>query len=190
MDGSNSLTRTQFESIKNLVSNTLDRYTISPEETQVAVIEYSDRPAVLISLNDYKDRSTLQEAIDNIQPSRGQNTATDEALKLAADHVFSPERGSRLGLPKALILVTDDKSTGIQSLSDAAEPLRKKGVPVFVVTIGDRYDVEEIKDLNPSPNHVVSVDEPEDMENLGPKITNTIDMNIEKSMCSGLIVMF
>jgi hypothetical protein len=182
LDGSNSLTRTQFESIKKLVSNILDRYTISPEETRVAVIEYSDRPEVLIFLNDYKDRNTLQEAVDDIRPSRGPNTATDEALKLAAEHIFSPERGSRPGASKALILVTDDMSTGTQSLRDAAEPLRKKGVPVYVVTIGSRYDVKEIKDLSPSPGYVISVDQPKDVENLGPKITNTIDVNIEKSM--------
>jgi hypothetical protein len=182
------LTQAQFESIKKFVSNSLDRYTISPEETQIALIEYSDKPMVLISLNDFKDRDTLQEAIDNIRPSRGKNTTTDEALKLAADQVFSPERGSRPGLPKALILVTDDKSTGPESLRDAAEPLRKKGVSVYVVTIGSRYDVKEIKDLTPSPNHVVSVDKPEEVENLAPKITDTIDKSIEKSMYSSVIV--
>ena len=188
LDGSDSLTRAQFESIKKLVSNTLDRYTISPEETQVAVIEYSDKPAVIVSFNDYKDRNTLQEAIDNIRASRGKNTATDEALKLAADQVFSPEHGSRPGLPKALILVTDDMSTGSESLRDAAEPLRKKGVSIYVVTIGDKYDDEEIKDLAPSPGQVDSVDDLKDVENLGPKITNTIDKNIERSMYSSVLV--
>ena len=181
LDGSDSLTREEFESIKKLVSNTLDRYTISPDKTQVAMIEYSDKPTIMFYLNDYKDRNTLQDAIDNIQPSRGKYTATDDALKLAADQVFSPERGSRPGVPKVLILVTDDKSTGSKSLREAAEPLRKKGVPIHVVTIGSKYDDVEIKDLVPTPGHVVSVNKPEEVGNLAPKITDTIDKNIEKS---------
>ena len=184
LDGSDSLTRAQFENIKKLVSSTLDRYTIAPEETQVAVIEYSDRPSLPISLNDHNNRDTLQDALDNIQPSRGKGAATDDALKFAADQVFSPERGSRTGLPKALILVTDDRSTGSESLRDAAEPLRKKGIPVYVVTIGNRYDETEVQDLAPSPGHVLSVDKPDDARNLAPRITDTIDKSIEKSMYS------
>ena len=187
LDGSDSLTRKQFESIKKFVSDTLNRYTISPKETQVAVVEYSDTPTIVVSFNDFKDRDTLQEAIDTIRPSRGKYTATDDALKLAADQVFSPERGSRPGFPKALILITDGESTGPEPLRDAAEPLRKKGVPVYVVTIGDRYHGNEIQELAPSSGHVVSVNRPEEVEDLAPKITNIIDRNIEKSMYSIVI---
>lgn len=159
----------------------MNRYTISPEETQVAVVEYSDKPVIKISLNDFKSRDTLQKALDDIQPSRGKNVATGEALKLAADKVFSSESGSRPGLPKALILITDDKPTSSDSISDASESLRRKGIPVYVVTIGGRYDPEEIKDLTPRPDHVITADEPEEVEDLAPKITYIIDENIEKS---------
>ena len=180
LDGSDSLTRAQFENIKKFVSSTLDRYTISPEKTQVAIIEYSDKPSLLISLNDYNNRNKLQEALDNIRPSLGRSTTTNDALKLAADQVFTPERGSRPGVPKALILVTDDRSIDSESLRDSTEPLRKKGIPVYVVTIGSRYD--ETEDLTPSSGHVVSVDKPEGVKNVAPRITDTIDNNIEKSM--------
>lgn len=188
LDGSDSLTRAQFENIKKFVSNTLDRYTISSEETQVAIIEYSDTPSLLISLNEYNNRNALQEALENIRPSGGRSTATNDALKLAADQIFSPQRGSRPGVPKVLILVTDDRSIDSESLRDTTEPLRKKGVPVYVVTIGSRSDDKEVEDLTPSSGHVVSVDKPEDVKNLAPRITDTIDKNIEKSMYSAVVI--
>ena len=100
---------------------------------------------------------------------------------MAADKIFSPESGSRPGIPKVLILVTDDVSPGSESLREASEPLRKKGVSVYVVAIGNAQDEEEIGDLVPDKTKLFLVDIPKRIENLAPQIVNKIEKDVDKS---------
>lgn len=167
--------------IKKFVTGVIDRHTISPTQTRVAVMEYSDKPTVWITLRGYMERNALKEAVSDIRPSRGKSVVTDEALRMAAVDIFSPEHGSRPGIPKVLILVTDDKSTGSESLRLAAEPLRKKGVTVYIVAIGEKVDKKEIGDLVPDNTNVSPIDNPEETRNSAPQIANKIDKNVEKS---------
>lgn len=181
LDGSDSLTPSQFESIKKFVSMVIDEHTISPTQTRVAVLEYSSKPTLWISLQDYNDREPLKEALSLLRPSRGSDVTTDEVLRMAADKIFSPESGSRPGIPKVLILVTDDVSPGSESLREASEPLRKKGVSVYVVAIGNAQDEEEIGDLVPDKTKLFLVDIPKRIENLAPQIVNKIEKDVDKS---------
>ena len=172
----------QFDNAKKLVSRSLDRYTISSDHTQVAVIEYSNTARVVAFLNDYMERNGLQDVLDNLQPSRGLNATVGNALELAADHVFVAERGLRLGVPKALVLLTNDRLSDTESYRYAVEKLRKKGVPVYVVVMNKKHDSKEIEDVATSPKHVINTRIPDDVKNLGPKLTHVIDESIEKRL--------
>ena len=69
-------------------------------------MEYSDEATLKISFNDFTNPDRLKEAVDRIQPSRGQGVETAKGLELAANRVFGVGHGSRPGVAKVLVLLT------------------------------------------------------------------------------------
>lgn len=52
---------------RQLVSDIVDRFAIGPDATQVAVISFSGFAVVNFDLNDFTNRSDVQEAVSQVQ---------------------------------------------------------------------------------------------------------------------------
>ena len=173
VDGSNTLTPGQFKNLKETMKKILDSYTISQSGTHVGVIEFSDTSNEKTRLTDSYDKNVIYTKIDDIKQSRGDLRVTDEALKMAANKMFSVESGGRPGASRALVVLTAGKSTGQQPLPEAITPLEKQGVRVYVVSVGDKVDKKEIDSIV-SPDQVMptSPDNPQDVSLKIVKIVN------------------
>lgn len=142
LEGSKNVTPKAFEGFKKFVKSSIDNMLVSESGTRVAVVEYSDESTVKIYLNDSTNPSLVKNAVDRIQPSRGDGVATDKALRQVADQVFSSRKGSRPGIPKVVVLLTVSKSTGDEPLGDAVKPLTDLGVRVYVIAVGGKTDAD------------------------------------------------
>ena len=134
------------------IKSVIESLDIDETSTRVSLIEYSDRPTLEFPLNKYYEQGDVKDAVDNVRASGGQGTVTDQALRLAVDRVFTRDGGDRPGVPNAVILVTDGKSTGNISLSSAAEPLKKTGTNIYVVSVGAATDKQELQSLSTGEN--------------------------------------
>lgn len=178
MDGSDTLTSRQFKKLKDTVKKILDSYTISRLGTHVGVIEFSDNSNRKIRLTDSYDRNVIYSKIDSIKQSRGNLRVTDEALKMAADKMFTVESGGRPGASRVLIVLSSGKSTGQQPLPEAITPLENQGVRIYVVSVGDKVDEKEIDSIV-SPGQVFPTT-PEDPQDIVLKIVKRINKNVKE----------
>ena len=147
LDGSGSVGNQGFQRVLNFVNQIASAFNISGKTAQVGVTEFSNNPAIQIELDDFQDSKLLQDEINKIVDSGGR-TRTDSALRLMSQEFFSYEKGSRAGVPKVLVVVTDGKSTGTEPLSEAVKGLRQKGVMIYTVGIGDRISMQELRDIS------------------------------------------
>ena len=147
LDGSGSVGNQGFQRVLNFVNQIASAFNISGKTAQVGVTEFSNDPAIQIELDDFQDSKLLQDEINKIVDSGGR-TRTDSALRLMSQEFFTYEKGSRAGVPKVLVVVTDGKSTGTEPLSEAVKGLRQKGVMIYTVGIGDRISMQELRDIS------------------------------------------
>lgn len=152
----------------------VDKYGVSQPGPHIAVVEFSKEPTVVIRLDDHFDEESLKRAIDNIRPSGNVEVRTDEALKLVVDKVFSTELGGRASVPKIVILVTDDESTGDRSLDEVQKDTEREGARVLVITIGPNVDRDDLKKLVPKDDHIISVPDVDDLDNITSHVVNVI----------------
>lgn len=177
LDGSDTLTPRQFKNFKDTMKRILDSYVISRSATHIGVIEFSDTSNEKFRLTDSYDRDVIYSKIDGIEQSRGKLRVTDEALKMAANEMFSVDSGGRPGASRALVVLTAGKSTGQQPLPDAITPLKNQGVRVYVVSVGDKVDEKEISSIAP-PDQVFPTT-PDNPQEVVLKIVKTINKDVK-----------
>ena len=180
IEGSKNISPTQFQQFKNFIKSTIDNFDISESSSRVAVVEYSDEPMIKIALNDYMNPEQLKEEVDRIQPSRGEEVATDRALRFVASDVYTSKQGSRVGVPKVVIVLTGSKSTGREPLKDAAKPLVDRGAKVIVINSGETKNPELKNITTEGERGVVTVSEGDQMSVLSRNIANEIVSNLVK----------
>ena len=89
----------------------------------------------------------------------GGNTATGAALTFAKDHLFNKRNGHRKNAKKVAIVITDGESLQDDPTVPAKE-LRRSGVEIFAIGVGDKVNQEELRTIatNPDKEHVFHVD--------------------------------
>ena len=180
MDGSESLRQPGFEKVQELAKNVVSLFKISKQATHVGLLEFSSEVSRKLALDKLYEVGQVKNAIDAIEPSGGDATVTDKMLK-EAEQVFAAANGGRPDATKALVVITDSKSTGKTPLREAAERLKEKGIRVVVVDIGERTDPRELRDLTSSDKYVKKAKSPKEAAKLGGEVANSVLKDYKQS---------
>ncbi|XP_006907315.1 collagen alpha-5(VI) chain [Pteropus alecto] len=142
VDSSGSIGLENFEKMKTFMKNLLAKVQIGPDKTQIGVVQFSGYNKEEFQLNKYFTQKEISDAIDRMSLIN-QNTLTGSALTFV-DQYFTHPKGSRLGVKKFLILITDGEAQ--DGVRDPARALRDKGVIIFSVGVygANRTQLEEI----------------------------------------------
>ncbi|XP_034431804.1 collagen alpha-1(XII) chain isoform X3 [Hippoglossus hippoglossus] len=132
VDGSWSIGRLNFKTIRAFISRMVGVFDISPERVQIGLAQYSGDPKTEWHLEAHKTRDSLLEAVANL-PYKGGNTLTGMALNYILQNNFKEDVGMRPNARKIGVLITDGKSqddviVNSQNLRDAAIELYAVGV--------------------------------------------------------------
>ena len=142
MDSSGSMTTIQYLQQKRFIQHLTRKFKIARDGTRVGIIVYSTRASIAISLKSYFTWRGFARAVSRIRFERG-DTRIDLALKSARE-IFKTSRGSREGVPKILIILTDGQQTMVRGevamLDRITLPLRRMKVKVYAIGIG-RYSL-------------------------------------------------
>ncbi|KAM7440987.1 hypothetical protein ABFA07_009879 [Porites harrisoni] len=137
MDASESMTEDDFEKQKNFVIKVAESFYMAPKTTQFALVTYSSTATMHIRFKDHFKRDSFNAVVKGLPFAAG-GTRFDRALKLAAEEVFTAKGGTRVGVPKVMIILTDGRQSNDYDavpIQDAVLPLRQRSVQIHAVAI-------------------------------------------------------
>ncbi|XP_028820486.1 collagen alpha-1(XIV) chain-like [Denticeps clupeoides] len=178
VDGSWSIGRLNFRMVRMFLENLVNAFSVDFEQTRIGLAQYSGDPRIEWHLNTHTNKGAVIDAVKNL-PYKGGNTHTGLALNFILQNSFKPESGSRPGIPKIGILITDGRSQ--DDVQPAAQSLRDAGVEMFAIGVKNA-DENELKAIAspPEETHVYNVADFSDMSGIVEGLTRNVCDRIGK----------
>ena len=98
LDASASIDEDTFNLAKDFAKTLSRRFTISPDNSQVSIVSYSQNINVQSRFSDDQDGRKLDEILSNTL-YEASSTATGKTMQVVNFEVFSTKSGSRIGNP-------------------------------------------------------------------------------------------
>uniref|UniRef100_A0A8C9VU57 Collagen type XIV alpha 1 chain n=1 Tax=Scleropages formosus TaxID=113540 RepID=A0A8C9VU57_SCLFO len=139
---------------------------------QVAIAQFSDDARTEFKLNSYKEKETLLAAIQSIS-YKGGNTKTGRAIKHVKESIFTVEGGTRRGIPKVLVVLTDGRSQ--DDVNMISKEMQMEGYIIFAIGFADA-DYGELVSIasKPSERHVFFVDDLDAFKKIEEKLVTFV----------------
>ncbi|XP_029281105.1 LOW QUALITY PROTEIN: collagen alpha-1(XII) chain [Cottoperca gobio] len=150
IDGSWSIGRINFRTIRNFIARMVSVFDIRPERVQIGLAQYSGDPKTEWHLNSHATKASLLKAIDNL-PYKGGNTMTGMALNYILQNNFKANVGMRPDARKIGILVTDGKSQ--DEIVFNSQNLRDSGIELYAVGVKNA-DEGELRTIASDPDDI------------------------------------
>uniref|UniRef100_A0A8C4IJS7 Collagen alpha-1(XIV) chain n=1 Tax=Dicentrarchus labrax TaxID=13489 RepID=A0A8C4IJS7_DICLA len=178
VDGSWSIGRINFRLVRTFLENLVRAFNVESDKTRIGLAQYSGDPRIEWHLNAHTSKEAVIDAVKNL-PYKGGNTLTGLALTFILENSFKPESGSRPGVPKIGILITDGKSQ--DDVIPPAQSLRDAGIEVFAIGVKNA-DENELKAIAspPEETHVYNVADFSVMSDIVEGLTKTVCEQVEK----------
>uniref|UniRef100_A0A8D3D0X4 Collagen alpha-1(XIV) chain-like n=1 Tax=Scophthalmus maximus TaxID=52904 RepID=A0A8D3D0X4_SCOMX len=178
VDGSWSIGRINFRVVRAFLENLVRAFSVEHDKTRIGLAQYSGDPRIEWHLNAHSTKQAVMDAVKNL-PYKGGNTLTGLALTFILENSFKPESGSRAGVPKIAILITDGKSQ--DDVAPPAQGLRSAGIEVFAIGVKDA-DENELKAIasGPEETHVYNVADFSVMSDIVDGLTKTVCDRVEQ----------
>uniref|UniRef100_A0A3Q3GMQ3 Collagen, type XIV, alpha 1b n=1 Tax=Labrus bergylta TaxID=56723 RepID=A0A3Q3GMQ3_9LABR len=172
VDGSWSIGRINFRLVRTFLENLVRAFNVEFDQTRIGLAQYSGDPRIEWHLNAHTTKEAVIDAVKNL-PYKGGNTLTGLALTFILENSFKPESGSRAGVPKIGILITDGKSQ--DDVIPPAQSLREAGIELFAIGVKNA-DENELKAIAspPEETHVYNVADFSVMSNIVEGLTKTV----------------
>ena len=149
VDSSGSLNKEGFNKQKDFVEDLAERLDISPVDSLIGVVTYSDKASVEIKFSDYEYQEDLIKAIEALQ-YKGRTTRIDKAINMATRELMSSRGGRREKIPAIMVILTDGRQTldsDTKPLKEATANMLKLGIKTLVVGIGELADKKVLRKM-------------------------------------------
>ncbi len=169
LDQSGSISSGDYSNMLNFTAELVESFNVNKEDVHVGLAQFSDDPKDEFYLNKYSNSKDVITHIRNMI-HRGGNTFIGKAL----DHIknyFDPSWGSRAGISKNLVLITDGESH--DDVKQAADRLRNLGIEVFAVGIGKIHDLQ-LSQIAGTPDRLFNVQDFNGLQSIKKKVVDTI----------------
>ncbi|XP_055081432.1 collagen alpha-1(XIV) chain-like isoform X2 [Periophthalmus magnuspinnatus] len=177
VDGSWSIGRINFRLVRTFLENLVKAFSVDIDKTRIGLAQYSGDPRIEWHLNAHSTKEAVIDAVKNL-PYKGGNTLTGLALTFIQENSFKPESGSRPGVPKIGILITDGKSQ--DDVIPPAQSLKDAGIELFAIGVKNA-DEAELKGIASPPldTHVYNVADFSVMSDIVEGLTRTLCERVE-----------
>ena len=157
LDSSGSIQAYYFESIKEFVIDITDGLDIGPNDTQVAVISYSDFARTEFHLDQYDNKDAIHEAVSSII-YMDSGTATHLGLQAVLDEFNNFSRPVEEGFPRVAFVLTDGRSNSFTATIRVAMELHMANIDVYAVAIGNNANEDELYAIATTAENVLNID--------------------------------
>ncbi|XP_057689800.1 collagen alpha-6(VI) chain isoform X1 [Corythoichthys intestinalis] len=179
VDGSTSIGDADFQEVREFLRAMVSGFDIGPDKVRVGLAQYSDRPFQEFLLKDHMDKASLLAQLEKI-PYRTGNTYTGKALDFVRTRFFNESGGSRISqkVPQIAVVLTDGEST--DEVLEPARRLRRHGVIVFAVGVGEAHTLELTSIANrPAQNFLFLIDNYRALQRLTTRLLQTMCTSID-----------
>ncbi|XP_064195946.1 collagen alpha-1(XII) chain isoform X2 [Anguilla rostrata] len=150
VDGSWSIGRLNFKTIRSFISSMVGVFDIGPDRVQIGLAQYSGDPKTEWHLNAHKTRQELLDAVASL-PYKGGNTLTGLALNYILQNNFKPNVGLRPDARKIGVLITDGKSQ--DEIDQNSANLRNDGIELYAIGVKNA-DENELRSIASDPDEI------------------------------------
>ncbi|XP_047429514.1 collagen alpha-1(XII) chain-like [Mugil cephalus] len=150
VDGSWSIGRINFKTVRNFISRMVSVFDIGPDNVQIALTQYSGDPKTEWHLNAHATKKSLLDAVGNL-PYKGGNTMTGLALNFILENNFNPNVGLRSDARKIGVLITDGKSQ--DEIIFNSQKLRDSGIELYAIGVKNA-DENELRSIATDPDEI------------------------------------
>ncbi|KAK1903413.1 Collagen alpha-3(VI) chain [Dissostichus eleginoides] len=184
VDGSINLGRDNFNQVMEFITNLIDQYFNKQDNLQIGLAHYTTDVTDVFYLNTYKNKQDILSAIGRAEYKGGRRINTGAAIRHIQDVYFTKEKGSRMddGTPQILMVLTGGRSA--DDGKTAALGLKKKGVRVFAIGVGDIEG--ELEDLASESSTVARASTYQGLSDLNEQILETLDDEVKGKLCVGV----
>ena len=145
----------------------------NPEKVRYSVITFGDEATPEVSFTeDPQDLKKLVKALDKLPQSSGDpdfKKLLDEAKK-----VFDDDSG-RAKSYRVLVVITDSKSPAtLSEINGAVKPLKKDGITVVAVRIGQEADSRQLEKMTGDKTNVLNLTKERDPEEIGNEVMKAV----------------
>lgn len=182
VDGSSSIGPTNFQEVRVFLRSVVSGLDIGPNKVRVGLVQFSDEPHQEFLLKDHMDKRSLLTAVENF-PYRQGGTQTGKAIEYLRTQYFKEEAGSRINqrVPQIAVVITDGDST--DDVVAPAQSLRRNGVIVFGIGVGQANQKELISIANrPSERFLYSIDSYQALQRLTEGLLETVCISVEDQL--------
>lgn len=159
IDSSGSLTPFNYQNEKSFVKEVMKELAKSSSQFNAAVLAFSSDVFAVLDFSQKFNLKLFNDIVDDL-PHLQQFTRMDKALIYTSDYIFTALTGSRPEVSKIVVLITDganSKFPGFVPLRNASEPLKQKGVRIFVVGDIRGVDIQELLEITEREDDLILV---------------------------------
>lgn len=127
IDGSDNTGSVNFTVIRDFLVNLLERLSIGAQQIRVGVVQYSDEPRTMFSLDTHATKAQVLDAVKALGFLGGELANIGFALDFVVENHFTRAGGSRVeeGVPQVLVLISagpssDEIRDGVVALKQAS----------------------------------------------------------------------
>ncbi|XP_056282175.1 collagen alpha-1(XII) chain isoform X2 [Pseudoliparis swirei] len=150
VDGSWSIGRLNFKTIRSFIARMVGVFDIGPERVQIGLAQYSGDPKTEWHLDAHSNRDSLLDAVANL-PYKGGNTLTGLALNYLLQNNFKENVGMRPKARKIGVLITDGKSQ--DDVIFNSQSLRDQGIELYAIGVKNA-DENELRSIATDPDTI------------------------------------
>lgn len=156
--------------MKNFTIDLVNSFNVSKDLVHVGLAQFSSEFQDEFYLNKLYNNQGVSQHILGMRRLGG-GTNIGKALYAIKDY-FEVQYGGRrpAGISQNLVLITDGESQ--DDVEEAADQLRKLGIEIFVIGIGDVHDLELLQ-ITGTPERMFTVETFGSLENIKQKVVDT-----------------
>lgn len=148
-----------FDALQQLVVNLAKAQNTSISSNRIGALFFSNERWTTIPLNNYITAEEFQKKLKEHQLMNNLDSV-EEQLKMVYDQLLGPQRGSRIEVPKLIILLTHEnalRTMNPDALIESMKPIEKAGIRVVVAAVGENNHLPTIKGLIKSTSDIYMV---------------------------------
>ncbi|NCC33482.1 MAG: VWA domain-containing protein, partial [Chloroflexia bacterium] len=153
LDGSGSISSTNFRQMRDFVRNLVSSYTISPDDVRVGIAQFGTQGWGRYEVRLADDPNLVLTRINAMRQLDGY-TDIQEGLQLGREDLAA---NGRAGVPQVIILLTDGEHNQGGDPVEEAQLVRDAGMHLFAIAVGSGPNLQQLNALTADPDRVFSV---------------------------------